>query len=55
MRHQKYSNALWLLLAAILVRVLAQLTQRFADLPILPSFSEWDSGYTPYVRYTVKA
>ena len=48
MRHRKYAKALLVLLAAFLFRVLAQLTQRFSDLPILPPFSEWDTGYMPY-------
>jgi hypothetical protein len=48
MAHRNYDKILWILLAAFLFRVFAQLTQRFVYLPVLPPFSEWDSGYMPY-------
>ena len=47
--HRKlYVVTLSILLALFCFRVLAQLLQRYIDLPFLPPFDSWQSGAVPY-------
>lgn len=46
--HQRYLPWLCLLAALFIFRVLAQLIQKFYNLPFLPPFSSWYSGALSY-------
>ena len=48
MGSRSYGCWLWLLLGLFCVRVLAQLVQRFGDVPFLPPFEAWHSSVVPY-------
>lgn len=47
-RHRVYVVLLSVLLALFCFRVLAQLLQRYVDVPFLPPFDAWQSGAVPY-------
>jgi hypothetical protein len=46
--HLFYVVALSILLALFCFRVLAQLLQRYIEIPFLPPFEAWQSGAVPY-------
>ena len=54
-RRTRYVAALGALLAAFVLRVIAQLVQLIAPVAWLPPFTAWDSGALPYGVVSARA
>jgi hypothetical protein len=46
--YNKYTYGLCIFALLFIFRVIAQLLQKFFDLPFLPAFDAWQSGALPY-------